>query len=165
MSGSLPAAPPDWWQKAVQEAPRIAADVAAVKKAGAPAPNQDVYVRNMAYADPKWTEQITKLPPDQEKSFQEWVQANKVPFDPSETADYDMRGFYKALMGKDPRAVSAVNPNDKQIHYPDVWKTPYHQTFSAESQWAKEGAPVWRGNKLVTPTGAVIYDEEASNVR
>ena len=126
---------------------------------------QQLYNRNMAYADPNWQQKLTKLPPDQDQAFQAWVAANNVPFDPSRTADYDMRGFYQALMAKDPRAASAVNPNDNRLHYPDVWKTPYHETFSADSQWAKEGAPTWQEDKLVMPDGKVLFDDAAQNAK
>jgi hypothetical protein len=45
---------------------------------------------------------------------------NKVPFNPASEApqDYDMRGFFRALMQGDPKARSAVNENDSQMHYP-----------------------------------------------
>jgi hypothetical protein len=103
---------------------------------------------------------LTTLSPQAEGQFQQWVGANKVPFDPSANADYDMRGFWQGLMNKDPRAQSAINANDNQLHYPDYWKTPYHQSFSAESQWAKPNAPNWNDkDQLVTPDGRVIFDE------
>jgi hypothetical protein len=116
--------------------------------------------RNKKYA--AQGQYTTVLSPDAEVAFQQWVKANKVPFNPADTvADYDMRGFYKALQEQDPRAVSAINPVDNAIHYPDIWKTPYHKTFSNESQWAMPGAPAWQGNKLVLPNGRVVFDEEA----
>lgn len=101
----------------------------------------------------------TKLPPDQEQAFQSWVAAKKVPFDPSPTADYDMRGYYQALQAKDPRAVTEVNAADKRMHFPDVWKTPYHATFSAESIYAPPDAPHWDGDVLIDKNGKVIADE------
>ena len=109
-----------------------------------------------AIQQPSYT---TKLSPDEEKKFQAWVKQNKVPFDPSPEADYDMRGFYKALQSKDPRAITAINPADQQMHFPDVWKTPYHATFSNESKYAAPGAPEWQGDRLVSPNGMVIADE------
>ena len=123
---------------------------------------QNLLKRNMAYAVPDWQTKLTTLPPDKEKAFLAWVAQNKVPFNPKDKyQDYDMRGFYQALMNKDPRAMTAVNPNDKMLHYPDTWKTPYHETFSSESQYATEGAPSWQENKLVSPSGEVIFDEAA----
>ena len=103
----------------------------------------------------------TALPLMDEILFRDWVKKNNVPFNPNDSVqDYDMRGFWSALRNGDPRAASAINPNDKQIHYPDIWKTPYNDTFSNESQWATSGAPSWKGNKLVMPNGDVVFDEE-----
>lgn len=119
------------------------------------------FARNSAYAVPQANYQTT-LNPQQESGFQSWVKANKIPFDPSPTSDYDMRGFYKAAQSGDPRANTAVNPNDGQIHYDDKWKTPYHKSFSNESQFATKGAPAWNNqDQLVLPNGNVVYDERA----
>lgn len=118
-----------------------------------------IYARNSMYSIPH---ALTSLNPSDERNFQGWVAANKIPFDPSPRADYDMRGFYRALTSGDPRAVQAVNPNDHQMHFPDFWKTPYHQSFSAESQWAKPGAPSWNEkDQLVLPNGQIVFDERA----
>lgn len=120
----------------------------------------------------------TRLSPSDEVKFQQWVTANKVPFDPkSTTPDYDMRGYWKASQdpaawktlqdgGKIPADVgpagTRIDPNDGQPHYPDFWKTPYHQTFSNESQWAGPNAPHWTDDdKLVTPDGKVVFDDRA----
>lgn len=97
-----------------------------------------------------------------EPGFQAWVSKNKVPFDPNNTgpSDYDMRGFYHALTTGNPLAQSSINPNDKQLHYPDYWKTPYHKSFSDESQWAKPVAPKWNEqDQLITPGGKISVDE------
>ncbi len=122
---------------------------------------QKNYDRNRAYA--KKGDYSTALNAASEQKFREWVRANKVPFDPAaKVADYDMRGFWLALQAKDPRAASAIDPNDKRLHYPDYWKTPYHETFSNESQWATSGAPTWnKQDQLVLPTGKVIFDDRA----
>lgn len=74
-----------------------------------------------------------------------------------------MRGFWTALQQGKPIATTAIDPNDKRIHYPDYWKTPLHQTFSAESQWANPArAPAWNDrDQLVLPNGQVIYDDRA----
>ena len=115
-------------------------------------------LRNSKYATQ--ANYFTALPPEQEMVFRQWIQQNQIPFNPQDAiTDYDMRGFWQALQNKDPRATSAVNPNDNRIHYPDVWKTPYHDTFSADSQFAMPGAPKWKGNQLVLPNGEVIFDE------
>lgn len=102
----------------------------------------------------------TQLDPQQEAAFQQWVRTHNVPFDPSPTSDYDMRGFYQALQAGDARARSAINPNDKRLHYPDVWKTPYHKGFSADSMYATEGAPRWNEqDQLVDRSGRILLDE------
>jgi hypothetical protein len=106
----------------------------------------------------------TQLAPVDETRFQQWVKANQVPFEDSPTADYDMRGFWQALQQGDPRAATAVNPSDQRLHFPDVWKTPYHATFSNESQYATPNAPTWMGNDrtgymLVDRLGNIIHDE------
>lgn len=110
----------------------------------------------------------TALPPQEEREFQQWVQQNKIPFDPqAPVADYDMRGFYQALKSGDERATTAVNQNDNKTHFPDYWKTPYHKSFSSESQWADpEKAPRWNSkNQLVTPDGKVVYDEREEQMQ
>jgi hypothetical protein len=119
---------------------------------------EDLLKRNLAYARPDWKAQLTQLPPETEKAFMDWVAKNKVPFDPKDKyPDYDMRGYYLSLQkGQAPQA--AVNAIDKALHYPDTYKTPYHESFSKESQWATEGAPSWVGEKLVSPKGEVIYE-------
>ena len=55
---------------------------------------------------------------------------------------------------------AAMNTTTKSLHYPDTYKTPYHESFSAESQWAASGAPTWKGNKLVTPSGEVVFEDK-----
>jgi hypothetical protein len=127
---------------------------------------KDVFERNKEYLAPGDHSYSTDLGP-QEPMFQDWVKQNKVPFDPAvPVSDYDMRGFYKALQEGDPRAVQALNPNDNQMHFPDYWKTPYHESFSAESQWADPAkAPQWNDkDQLVLPNGKVVYDEKSSAI-
>lgn len=102
----------------------------------------------------------TKLSPLEELAFMSWVKQNQIPFDPSETSDYDMKGFYKALKSGDPRAKSGMNSNDGKLHFTDYFKTPYHQSFSAESRYAGIGAPTWNEkDQLVTPNAKIVYDE------
>jgi hypothetical protein len=99
-------------------------------------------------------------------AYRQWVQQNNVPTDPTSTApqDYDMRGFWRGLQQGDPRAQSAVDPNDSRLHFPDYWKTPIHQTFSNESQWAPPDAPQWTPNdQLAKPNGQVVFDDKAQN--
>ena len=102
---------------------------------------------------------------DKEPMFRQWVAANKIPFDPNDpNPDYDMRGFWAALQSGDPRASSAVDPNDQKLHYPDYWKTPYHETFSNESKFALPNAPSWNKlDQLIAPNGQVIFDDRNRN--
>ena len=103
----------------------------------------------------------TELTPMEEKLFQAWVAQNKVPVDNGPRADYDMRGFFRALLSGDPRAASAVDPNDQRMHYPDVWKTPQHETFSKQSQWALPNSPDWNEqDQLVSPGGRIVFDDK-----
>lgn len=101
----------------------------------------------------------TALPMLDEMKFQGWVKANNVPFDDSPQSDYDMRGFWKAAQNGDRRASTQVNPSDNRMHFPDVWKTPYHQSFSSESVYATPRAANWQGDKLTDRLGTVLVDE------
>jgi hypothetical protein len=108
----------------------------------------------------------TSLDPGTEQLFRQWVAHNKVPFDPDATApqDYDMRGFYQGLQQGNPKARSAIDPNDSRMHYPDFWKTPLHETFSNESQWAPPNAPGWNEqDQLVSKGGRVLFDDKAKS--
>jgi hypothetical protein len=124
---------------------------------------QALLARNSAYALPPSVmtgSYQTKLNPLQELAFQSWVKKNGIPFDPSPAADYDMRGFYRAMLYGDPEAKTTMNANDGMPHFIDRFKTPYHESFSAESQWAKPGAPTWNElDQLVLPSGKVVFDE------
>ena len=65
---------------------------------------QKLLARNMAYAHPEWQKQMTQLPTEQEAAFLQWVEANKVPFNPRDKfPDYDMRGYYLSTL-TDPQA-------------------------------------------------------------
>jgi hypothetical protein len=98
----------------------------------------------------------TQLQPLDEMAFQQWAAQNKAPITP----DYDMRGFYRGVQQQNPRATSAINPNDQRMHYPDYWKMPTHQTFSQDSRWAQPIAPRWNElDQLVSPGGRILYDE------
>ena len=97
-----------------------------------------------------------------EMAYRQWVQQNAVPTNPDAKGpqDYDMRGFYQALQQGNPKAQQAVDPNDGRMHFPDFWKTPGHETFSNESQWAPASAPAWQpDDKLVAPNGRVVFDD------
>lgn len=107
----------------------------------------------------------TPLEPQAEEAFRGWVQQNNVPFDPEAgVTDYDMRGFWLGLHNNDPRAVSAIDPHDEKLHYPDNWKTPLHQTFSADSQWATSDAPRWTPEgQLIDNQGNVVFAPPSPN--
>lgn len=120
------------------------------------------FKRNSQWLQPGQHSYNTPLSPDEEASFRVWVKSNNVPFDIGKSVtDYDMRGFWKALNAGDPRAKSAVNPNDRMLHYPDYWKTPYNATFSNQSQWANpKTAPMWQGSVYRMPNGPILYNDE-----
>lgn len=128
-------------------------------------PPSDFYERNKNYAKPAPPEgYLTKLSPEDEQKFQEWVKNNDIPFDPSPKADYDMRGFWKSLQTKDGHASTGIDPNDGKLHFTDYFKTPYHETFSRESKWATKDAPEWNNkDQLVDKNGKVIFDDRAVN--
>ena len=106
----------------------------------------------------------TALSPQDEWNFRSWARTNNIPFpekyksideyinDPK--ADYDLRGYWQAQQAGNPMAMRAPN-----LHFPDYWKTPYHQTFSNESKYAGAGTPSWKDDKLISPIGSVLYDE------
>lgn len=124
----------------------------------------DNYSRNRAWSldHPTYN---TQLSPQDEGLFRQWVGANKVPFNPdSIVSDYDMRGFWGGLQSGDPLAKQALDPNDNQMHFPDKWKTPYHETFSNQSLYANGKAPDWQGDKLVTQDGKVLFDDQAPKI-
>ena len=119
-------------------------------------PVDSYYARNQAYAVSQPSYQ-TNLGKDNEESFRHWVSVNKQrlqdynPDNPK--GDYDMRGWWLANNGTPA----------PQGHFPDTYKTPYHQSFSNESKYAKQDAPRWKDNgktwDLVDKTGKVVFSE------
>ena len=102
----------------------------------------------------------TQLSPDEEARFQEWTKQSKVPWQDTPTADYDMRGFWKEMQVNPQGNKTSINPNDNKIHYPDKFKTPYHQSFSRESMYALPTAPKWiNSHQLADDKGSIIFDE------
>ena len=80
-----------------------------------------------------------------------------------------MRGFWKAMQAGDPRAVQAQQTEavGQGLHFPDAWKTPYHESFSAQSVYATPDAPQWYdlagkpsadGPLLKDKGGVVLFD-------
>lgn len=122
---------------------------------------QQLQARNQPYVAPSAGPMNTQLQPLDEMAFRQWAGQNKVPFDVNApSSDYDMRGFYQGLQQQNPRAVSGINPNDSQMHYPDTWKTPQHQSFSGDSKFAGPMAPRWNEqDQLVSPGARILYDE------
>ena len=109
--------------------------------------------KNLQYAQPSDTNYQTNLPPDQESAFREWLDKNQhldpvKNFNPDASmSDYDMRGFWKEQQEK-PESTEqnqGVDPNDGKMHFTDKYKTPAHESFSRESQYANDKAPVWSG--------------------
>ena len=99
---------------------------------------------------------LTKLSPLEEKIFQLWVKTNKIPWEDTISSDYDMRGFFKAMLSGDSLAVRASSNG----HFPDKWKTPFHKSFSNESMYAPKTAPHWKGKNLVSESGKVVFTEK-----
>jgi hypothetical protein len=115
--------------------------------------------RNRPFVKPGVSELgfYTHLDPPEEQAFQQWARTNNAPV----TQDYDMRGFWQGLRRGDPHAVEGIDPNDQRLHFSDWWKTPSHESFSNESQFAGPGAPRWIGDRLVAPDGTVLFDDTA----
>lgn len=125
---------------------------------------ENILARNKDWVKPGAGEFATTLMPGEEVNFRKWVGDNKIPFNPDGRgpSDYDMRGFYRGMLSSDPNAASAISPNDNRLHFSDHWKTPYHETFSRESQWATPDAPAWTpDDKLIAKDGRVLMDERA----
>jgi len=111
----------------------------------------------MQFADPDWQSKKQQLTPQQEAQFLLWAQQHNAPL----TDDYDMRGYWA-----DQGSAPTVNANDGQLHYPDTYKTPLHESFSGESKFALPGGPTWNDlDQLVAPDGTILYDERARRGR
>jgi hypothetical protein len=108
---------------------------------------------------------MTQLSPEEERQCLAEAEDGKLGphVDLSPTAAYDVRGFWKALQAGDPRAQTAVDPHSGDVLVPDLWRTPYHHTFSVDSLYARETAPRWNAQgQLVDPrTGEIVCDERA----
>jgi hypothetical protein len=95
------------------------------------------YQYNRRFA--KSGEYQTPLSAENEKRFNNWLSVHsKHPaiseYDPqSKQMDYDLRGWWLNNNGIAP----------PQGHFPDTYKTPYHETFSNESIYALPTAPRW----------------------
>jgi hypothetical protein len=130
-----------------------------------PDPNAQNFARNKQYVKPGANSFRTQLSPQDESAFQQYIadHSDKTDLGRQDDNTYDMRGWWKAMLAGDPRASTRVSPDDGLLHRNDYWKTPYHPSFSAESQWAGPNAPHWQGNKLVDGAGNVVHDDAAPN--
>ena len=116
---------------------------------------------------PRWAQYakpgpyVTQLPSMDEPRFQSWIKQNHIPWMDVPNADYDMRGFWQAAQRGDPNASTQVNREDQRIHFPDTYKTPYHKTFSRQSEYALPTAGDWVGDVFAPPnvnTAAPIFN-------
>lgn len=127
-----------------------------------------IFKQNQAFAKPNQPEGYqTQLGPAMRSAFMDWqremkAQGHDPHYDPSPQADYDLPGFFRGLVKGDPHAQQGINANDGQMHYSDYYKTLYHPSFSAESQWAMPGAaPKWVNDyQLKTPNGVEVFNEK-----
>lgn len=116
----------------------------------------EYFARNSAWAKKQDSYQ-TALAPEQETQFRGWLSQNKdrlgyfKPDNPKE--DYDLRGYW----------LENGNAAAPARHFPDTYKTPYHETFSNESQYATQNAPAWfkirEGWSLIDSAGTVLKQE------
>jgi hypothetical protein len=101
----------------------------------------------------------TQLSPSDELQFRNWVKSNNIPWVDEPQSDYDMRGFYKDMVG------GGAKRSTTNLHFPDTYKTPYHKSFSNESKYATADAPHWEENNLVDKTGKVVFSEGSSQAQ
>jgi hypothetical protein len=116
---------------------------------------------------PKWAAHakpgpyVTGLSSSEEPKFQSWVKQNAIPWKDSPTSDYDMRGFWKAQQQGDPYAKRSSTTK----HFPDTWKTPYHETFSNQSKYALPTAGHWEGDTFVPPKEKSMPNDVLTDVK
>lgn len=130
-----------------------------------PNPAMKAAARNLQYVKED-SVYPTQLPKQDEIKFRQWLAANKnigplKYYNPDDAfSDYDMRGYWKGTQG-DIKSNSGTDPFDKQMHFPDTYKTPYHETFSRESQYATEDAPYWDSKgRLLDKNGNIVFDPQ-----
>ena len=123
------------------------------------------------YIKDRLTRFKTKLSPEEQVYFDRAVSGGFfAPMGKDEIndalTDYDYEGFYHGLLNNDPKAKTEINKNDARLHYDDKWKTPYHESFSNESQYANpKTAPRWNDlDQLIDPiTHEIVFDERKKN--
>jgi hypothetical protein len=163
----------DWTRTPVPVAPEIAGLLAPQSPKMAPAPPTDRFTPQqaapVASSRPPFVQPpnaSTQLSPGDELRFQSWLRSNNVNFDPRNTGqptDYDMRGFFQRQQQGDPIAQNRVDPNDNRMHYPDVWKTPSHETFGAQSMYSTNpNAPDWVNDRqMATPNARLTFGQQS----
>ncbi|ORA25160.1 phage tail protein [Mycobacterium aquaticum] len=153
---------PGWAQVTGTKEPQTTGTGAPLFTAEGPEFYDRAFAHNRQFAKPSATNYQTQLSPDQEQVFRDWVAKNGVPFNPNETiTDYDMRGYWQAM------TAGQVEAWTKGSHFPDLFKTPYDTTFSAESQYATTDNPFkWQGDNLVdTRNGQLVFGQPAPAAR
>jgi hypothetical protein len=112
----------------------------------------------------------TPLSGQDESKFRNWIAGQDVDFNPNDPkSDYDMRGFWKDKVKDSPSGpISGTQMKSDGMHFPDTYKTPYHQSASNESIYMPSDAPQWQGTddsgyKLIDKGGNTVFDE--SNIK
>lgn len=72
--------------------------------------------------------EVTKLKPEQEAGFRQWIKKNNIRDLDHPDSHYDYRGAYLAGLARGPGSDG---------HFPDTFKQHGHPTFSTESQYSK----------------------------
>jgi hypothetical protein len=111
----------------------------------------------------------TNLKPEAEKEFASFAKnIQQLP-----TPDFDLRGLFKEAKGKglvdkilggQETELGGINPTTQTFHFTDKFKTPFHKSFSRESQFATKDAPRWVQNedqsfRLVDANNKTLIDE------
>lgn len=92
----------------------------------------------------------TRLDPEKEKEFRAWAIQRGIDRD---LEDYDLRGAWLA------KAVPEPRPDGKKPHGTDLYKKPWHPTFSRESIYAAKvpGAGRWEQGRFVVGPANLAY--------
>ena len=98
-------------------------------------------------------ETYTRLTPEELYAFRKWGKQNKLyeGFD-SPDSDYDMPGYWKAGASG-----AGMDTGSAQLHFPDTFKRPTHETFSVESKYStpQRRGGMWVGDRFIpeNPSG------------
>lgn len=137
-------------------------------------PNQSI--TNYQNLQPGPNPFATTLTPEEEQGFANFAkQTRNLP-----DVGYDLKGLYKEandknlindiLQGKNTE-LAGMNPGTQSFHYTDKYKTPFHESFSRESQYATPEAPQWlenpnqQGFQLVDKQGNILIDESQQKMQ